>query len=65
MWRTKSEFARRAGFIDMMVVRAEELISDEELSSEHRIPEGLVLRSIEELYCYGTLKRHSQERTIL
>lgn len=58
VWRTKSEFARGAGSIDMMVTRAEELISDEEFSRERRTPEGLTLRSREELHYYRLFKQH-------
>jgi asparagine synthase (glutamine-hydrolysing) len=58
VWRTKFEFARGAGSIDMMVARAEELISDEMFSRERRTVEGLTLRSKEELYYYRLFKEH-------
>ncbi len=58
VWRTKSEFARGAGSIDLMVSRAEELITDEEFSRERRTLEGLTLRSKEELYYYRLFKEH-------
>ena len=58
VWRTKSEFARGAGSIDMLSLHAERVISDDEFSRERHVPEGLVLRSKEELYYYRIFKQH-------
>ena len=49
---------RGAGSIDTMVVRAENLIGDEEFSRERHTPEGLVLRSKEDLHYYRIFKQH-------